>query len=34
VSGAPDTVLTGDTVERIWHSPRPAGTLVPAERPV
>lgn len=33
-AGAPDTVLTGEAVERIWHSPRPAGTLVPAERPV
>ncbi len=33
-AGAPDAVLTGDAVERIWHSPRPAGTLVPANRPV
>ncbi|NUV38603.1 ATP-binding cassette domain-containing protein, partial [Streptomyces sp. KAI-27] len=33
-AGTPEAVLTGDAVERVWHSPRPAGTSVPADRPV
>lgn len=32
-AGAPEVVLTGDAVERVWHSPRPEAALVPANRP-